>query len=62
MLSDGSSGSYINDGFGGQCYHWLERRWDNVVVLLDGNPLHMVEEVYDEADMYGVPRAGNFIR
>ena len=61
VISDGRGGSCIDDGFGGIWCNWLEVYRDYVVVLLYCNPLGMVEEVSDEADLDGVHQAWNFV-
>ena len=58
---DGSSGSWTDDGFGVRWCGGLEGYWDDVVVLLDCNPLGVFKEVSDEAEMDGVRWALYFI-
>ena len=50
----GGSGSWIDDEFSGRRYDWLEGLWDDVVVLLYGNQLRMVEELSDKSKLDGV--------
>ena len=57
VVLDGRGESWIDDGFRRWWYNRLEIFWDNVVVLLYFDPLSMVEEVSDEADLDGVLQA-----
>ena len=61
VRSDSGGGSWLNDGFGERWCNRLEVYRDDVVVLLDCDPLGMVEEVPDEADLEGVRRIWNFV-
>ena len=57
VVLDGRGESCIGDGFRRWWYNQLEIFWDDVVVLLYFDPLSMVEEVSDEADLDGVLQA-----
>ena len=61
VVLGGGGGSWFDDEFGRKCCNRLQGSRENFVVLLYGNPLSVVEEVPNEADMYGLLRSVNCV-